>query len=133
MHKLLLLVLLLVGFNFINFNANAGICENENKLKTIAVLNSGRIKPLVVAANEFTKTVTGKKTVNNQSSTAIFCKLSLVSINNSSEIDLPIRIDHVDVKKLLGLKDSDHSINTLKAREFKSLIRSEIMRIKESN
>jgi len=132
MHKLLLLIALLTGLNFISFNANAGVCEQEKDLRTLAVLNSGRIKPLIVAANEFTKIVTGKKSINKLSSIFIFCTLSFESINVTSGLDLPIRIDHVDVKKLLKLKEDESSISAIKAREFKGMIRSDIMRIKES-
>jgi cytochrome c-type biogenesis protein CcsB len=132
MHKLLLLLALLAGLNFINSDANASLCDQEQDLKSLAVLNKGRIKPLIVAANESTKIVSGKKSINNFSSIAIFCNLSLKSLNIQSDLDLPIRIDHVDVKKLLKLKDNEHSISALKAREFKEMIRSDIMRIKES-
>lgn len=131
MHKLLILISLVLSHSTVAV-AQDTICTNENSIKTLAVLSEGRVKPLVVAANETIKSITGKKSFNNESSVAVFCRLTLESIGIKSNLDLPIRVDHVDLKKLLNLNESEHTIVVSKAITFKELIRAEAMRIKQS-
>jgi cytochrome c-type biogenesis protein CcsB len=125
MHKLLLLVSLL--FSSLS---HAGLCDQN--LESLPVLHQGRVKPYLVMAQETLKLLTEKTQLQDLKATKVICLLTLESIAMPSEITLPLRVDHVDIVKMLGLKEKE--ITTYpKMLPQKELIRSEIMKIKESN
>lgn len=127
MHK----IILLICFIF-SLNSYATLCDQEETLNRMAVQNNGRIKPYMVAANEFLKTISGATSFNDMSASKVFCQLSFLTIAPQNDLNLMMKIEHVDSKKLLGLEDGEHSIEIHKALGFKEIIRSEIMGIKQS-
>lgn len=125
MHNLIFSLLMLVSLN-----SYAGLCTKN--IESLPVQNQGRVKPFLVMANESIKLITGKSKFNNMSATELTCKLSLESIGMESEIKLPVRVDHVQVKKLLNIKENDHFLSAKDAIGLKDLVKSEIMKEKKS-
>lgn len=108
----------------------AGLCDQN--LHGFPTLNQGRVKPYIVMANESIKLMTGKSKYKNINADKLFCMLTLESIGIDSEIDLPILIEHVDVKKLIEIKDDQTFIPAKQALGIKDLVRSEIAREKQT-
>ncbi len=103
-------------------------CKNE--LESLPILQGGRIKPLFVHANESIKQLTGKTKVGQYSATEAYCLLSTEGLGIPSEINLLARIDHVDVQKLLNLKNDVHEISYKELLHFEELLRIEIQKQK---
>ncbi len=116
----------------LSFNSFGSICDDHQDFEKIAVLNKGRVKPYFVAAKEFTKAITSKSKISNIDTNKLFC---LVSMNDYESIkaQINIKVEHFELKKFLGLADSDLFINIEQALEKKELVRSEIMGQKENN
>ena len=108
----------------------ASICESLSD--DIPVLAGGRVKPYYVLAKESVKFLTGKAKFNNEEPTHTFCQI-LNSSRNKANLSLPLLVEHVETKKLLGLKDSDTFLGAQELIEKQSLIRSEILGIKDSS
>jgi cytochrome c-type biogenesis protein CcsB len=109
----------------------ASICDST-QIDSIATLNKGRVKPLIVASSEFIKSLTGSKKVGELSALKAFCLLSTGQTENI-EKDISIKIEHIDAKKLASLKENEYYLPISKAIELKELVRSEIMSQKENN
>lgn len=122
-----LLFVTLLAFSQLTF---AGLCDQN--IDSFPTLNQGRVKPYLVMANESLQLMTGKTKFNNLPASKIICMLSLESIGIESEINLLIRVDHVDIKKLLKIKDDQSSIDAKDAIAIKDLIRSEIVKEKKT-
>ena len=73
-------------------------------LETFPVLAGGREKPLYVVATETMKFMTGSEKIQDLSATEAFCKLSLKAFGMPTDIPVSIKVDHVDVRKLLGME-----------------------------
>lgn len=128
MHKLLLLFVLL--FNSAAF-AQVNFCTDE--LNSVPVQAGGREKPLYVLAHETIKFMTGKDKLEGMSSTVAFCKLTLSAFGMPLSFEVPIKVEHIDAKKLLGLNENeDHiGVNTLNAKI--NDLESELSTLKENN
>lgn len=124
------LTLLLIFFSF-TAAAQTDFCTSE--LENYPTRSGGRIKPLYVLATDTIKFITGESKVGELSATEAFCKLSLKAFGMPLELPIKVRVDHVEVKKLLGMKDSDHSIAVNDAITKSDLIETDIARIKENN
>lgn len=122
--------LILILLSLISLNTYAGLCDKN--IESSPVLNQGRVKPFLVMAKESIQLITGKSSFNGMSATQVTCKLSLESIGIDSEIKLPVRIDHIKIKKLLSLSDNESSIPAKDAIGIKDLVRSEIIKEKQS-
>lgn len=96
MRRFLFLTLILVNSAFAQT-----LCPLE--LATMPTQAGGRVKPMIVLAEDTLRFVTGKTKFGDQSATETFCKLSFEGMSIPSNIDLPVKIEHVDVRKLLGL------------------------------
>ena len=108
-----------------------GFCTNE--LETYPVRAGGREKPLYVLANETLKFMTGKTKVGELSATEAFCKLSLKAFGMPTELPILIKVDHVDARKALGLKENDTTIPVKELEAKADIIAAEISQIKENN
>ena len=128
MGKLITLLALLLSFNVA---AQMNFCTSD--LETFPTRSGGRIKPLYVLATETIKFISGESKVDELSATEAFCKLSLKAFGMPLELPLQVRVDHVDVKKLLGVKDSDHSLAINDAIGKADLIDTELVKQKENN
>ncbi len=129
MFKLLLLIIFSLGLSHAQGPLN--FCTND--LDTFPVLAGGREKPLFVLATETIKYMTGSDKVGNFSATEAFCKLSLKAFGMPIELPVQIKVDHVDVRKTLGLSDDQVAISANELMAKTSLIEQEINRNKENN
>lgn len=77
---------------------------------TLPVQTGGRVKPLVVAAEETLRFISGKSAPFGESGVVSFCKLSFEGMGLPSSLDLPVKVEHVDAKKLLGIPEGEASI-----------------------
>lgn len=102
-------------------------------LETFPTRSGGRIKPLYVLATDTIKFITGETKVGDLSATEVFCKLSLKAFGMPTELPVAVRVDHVDVKKALGMKDSDHSIPVTEAMDKVGVLETELAQLKENN
>lgn len=126
MHKILLLLFL----SLFSLPTLAGLCDRD--IEDIPVLSQGRVKPFLVMANEALRLITGKSSGKNATATKIICELTLTSLDIQTDYKLDVSIEHVDVKKLLNLTPETKSIPMDTLKEQKDLIRSEIMKQKQS-
>lgn len=106
-------------------------CTNE--LETFPVQSGGREKPLYVLATETIKYMTGSDKVDDLSATEAFCKLSLKAFGMPLELPIRIKVDHVDVRKALGMKEDDTSLPVNELRGKADVLRQEVAQIKENN
>jgi cytochrome c-type biogenesis protein CcsB len=81
------------------------LCSSD--LATMPTRAGGRVKPLMVLAHESLKFVTGSTKLNDMDGVEIFCKLSFEGLGIKSNIDLPVKIEHVEVKTLLQMNLDD--------------------------
>ncbi len=80
------------------------ICSKTKFLKDLPVLESGRVKPLGLAAQTSLKFLAGKKFSDVDLSVKAFCQLSLYSVLAVDKPDLSFLVEHAKVKKILGLR-----------------------------
>jgi hypothetical protein len=104
MLKFILISLLGISSAF----AQMDFCTPE--LETYPVLAGGREKPLYVLATETAKYMTGSDKIDGMPATVVFCKLSLKAFGMPIKIPVNIKVDHVEARKLLGLKKDATSI-----------------------
>lgn len=127
MVKLFFVLSLLISFSAMG---QRDFCTNE--LETFPTRSGGRIKPLYVLATDTIKFITGKSKVGELSATEAFCKLSLKAFGMPIELLVMVRVDHVEVKKLLGIKDNEHSMPINEAMNKTGLLETELAQIKEN-
>ncbi len=70
----------------------------------------GRVKPLIVQAEESLRFITGKGSLGDEPASVTFCRLSFESLGLPSGIDLPVRVEHVEAKQLLGVPEGEASL-----------------------
>jgi cytochrome c-type biogenesis protein CcsB len=130
--ELLVLKLLLVNFFFISSAfAQMNFCTKD--LETYPTLAGGREKPLYVLATDTIKFMTGKDKVGELSATEAFCKLSLKAFGMPLELPVDIKVDHVEVRSLLGMSENQGTIPVLELQAKSDLITEEAQQIKENN
>jgi ABC-type transport system involved in cytochrome c biogenesis permease subunit len=130
MGKFLLLTLITLLSSFSTF-AQVDFCTKE--LETYPTRSGGRIKPLYVLATDTIKFITGETKIDDLSATEAFCKLSLKAFGMPLELPVKIRVDHVEVKKLLRMKDGDHSLPVNEAMDKIGILETELAQQKENN
>lgn len=108
----------------------ANVCTQD--FESLPVQAAGRVKPLLVHANETIKFITGKSKFKGMSSLETFCKLSLSSIGLSESFELPIKVEHIEAKKLMDMDENSNFIPSSKAMNYKELIRAQIMKTKRT-
>lgn len=106
-------------------------CTND--LETFPTLSGGREKPLFVLATETIKYMTGSSKVGELTATEAFCKLSLKAFGMPLELPINIKVEHVDVRKVLGMKESDQSYSISELLPKKDLLIKEFQKTKENN
>jgi cytochrome c-type biogenesis protein CcsB len=111
--------------------AQMDFCNKD--LETYPVLAGGREKPYYVFATETVKYMTGSDKVGDLTATEAFCKLSLKAFGMPLEIPVNIKVDHVDVRKLLGLKEDQTSIPVHELEAKADTIAAAIAEQKENN
>lgn len=128
MRKVLSLLLFLISFNTL---AQMNFCTDE--LETFPTRSGGREKPLYVLATDTMKFITGESKVDGLSATVAFCKLSLKAFGMPLELPVNVRVDHVEVKKLLGMNEDLHSIPAKELEGKVGIIETELAQLKENN
>lgn len=128
--KLITFILFLLST--LSFAQETYFCDES--IATMPVQSGGRVKPLNVVATESFKFITNEKKPFELTPVVAFCLLSFKNfgmIPNHQE--LPIKIDHVEVRKFLGLGEDDKSImsNILLGKEDE--IKAEYMGQKRNN
>lgn len=126
----MLKVLILFFFSF-TVIAQPQFCTKE--LDSFPTRSGGREKPLYVLALDTVKFMTGESKIGDLSSTEAFCKLSLKAFGMPSSIPVEIKVDHVDVRKLLGMNEDAKSIPVQQLEDKISKIDTEAAQIKENN
>ena len=106
-------------------------CTKE--LETFPVLAGGREKPLSVLASETIKYMTGSDKVGDFSATEAFCKLSLKAFGMPLELPVFIKVDHVEVRKALGMSENQATIPVNELKEKAGIIKEETAKTKENN
>ncbi len=129
MLKFFILIFLTISSVFAQGPMN--FCTSE--LETFPVQAGGREKPLYVMATETMKFMTGSDRVGDLTATEAFCKLSLKAFGMPLELPINIKVEHVDVKKLLGLKDNEGSIPVATLETKLDTITEELSTLKENN
>jgi cytochrome c-type biogenesis protein CcsB len=127
--KFLIIFLLTMSFSYAQGPLN--FCTDD--LETFPVLASGREKPLFVLASETMKYMTGSEKVGDLSATIAFCKLSLKAFGMPIELPVQIKVDHVDVRKVLGMGENQTSIPVTELMGKSSIVEQEINKTKENN
>lgn len=117
---------------FISLNGFAQTLCPDN-LATLPVRSGGRVKPLHILASETLRFMTGSEKLEDKSAVEVFCKLSFDGMGIKSQLDLPIKIEHTDAKKLLGLTDSDTFMPASKLSLRMDEVRAAHQAIKENN
>ncbi len=107
------------------------VCTRE--LDTFPVLSGGREKPLYVLASETIRFMTGKEKIEDLSATEAFCKLSLKAFGMPLELPVQIKVDHVEVRKFLGLNENHSFIPVNDLIQKGEELSSEISKLKENN
>ena len=86
-----------------SFQSNA-FCEKK-EIQQLAIQQNGRVKPLVVHANEMAKFITGKSKINGMEATEAYCRLSLSGLFPSYKMTIAPLIEDVTIKEILNWKD----------------------------
>ncbi|MBY0517095.1 MAG: cytochrome c biogenesis protein CcsA [Bacteriovoracaceae bacterium] len=121
----------LIALLFISQAYAQTLCPPD--LDTMPVRAGGRVKPMLVLADETLRFVTGSSKYGDESATMTFCKLSYDGLGIASNIDLPVKVEHVEAKALLGMKPDDTSIPFSLLSQKTEDIRMAHMKIKENN
>lgn len=128
-------MLKVISFFFFLFSLNAlaqmDLCNKE--LDSHVVLAGGREKPYYVLADETIRFMTGSSKVGELSASEAFCKLTLKAFGMPLSLPVNIKVDHVEVKKLLGMKDGDASMPVEEVERKIGLIETTIAAQKENN
>lgn len=111
--------------------AQMDFCTKE--LETYPTQAGGRVKPLYILAEDSIKFMTGSSKVQDLTAIEAFCKLSLKAFGMPLELPVNIKVDHVDVKKLLGMKEDDHTIPVLELDAKSDALQEAVSTLKENN
>ncbi len=106
-------------------------CTND--LETFPVQAGGREKPLYVLATETVRFMTGSDKVGDLSATEAFCKLSLKAFGMPIEIPVSIKVDHVEVRKLLGMKEDQTHLPVQELAAKADLVEQKHQETRENN
>jgi cytochrome c-type biogenesis protein CcsB len=127
----------MLNFIFIIFLSLSGHAQSLNfcnkELETFPVQAGGRDKPLYVLATETVRFMTGQNKIGDLTATEAFCKLSLKAFGMPIDIPVMIKVDHVEVRKFLGMDENVPSILATKLQEKGPILESEIGKQKENN
>ncbi len=129
MLNILLFISLLSGSLWAQSSLN--FCTKE--LETFPTLSGGREKPLFVLATETLKYITGETKVGDLSSTEAFCKLSLKAFGMPLDLPIKVKVEHVDVRKSLGMGPDQTSVPVEELIQKREIITRELAKTKENN
>ena len=125
--KAIILISLLFNISLLQARQNLYFCDNK-ELEALPIRQDGRVKPLYVHANEGIKYLTGKKKVGDLSAVTAYCMLSLQGMNLPNELKVYARVDHVEVKDILGLDENRILLSDIKDQNMN--LRKELVGVK---
>jgi cytochrome c-type biogenesis protein CcsB len=125
------LISLFVFFFSFPLLAQPQFCKPE--LETMPVLAGGREKPLYVLATDTIKFITGEQKIGDFPATEAFCKLSLKAFGMPLSLPVKIKVEHVEVRKFLGLGENESHIDVEALSPKVGLIETELAQLKENN
>lgn len=128
MTKTLLSLILLFSFAA---HAQMDLCNAE--LQEQPVQAGGRVKPLYVLANETIKFITGDSKIDGLPATEAFCKLTLKAFGMPLNLPVKVKVDHIEVRKLLGMDENSNSIAVDTLFNKVGVIETELAQLKENN
>lgn len=133
MAKLMTVLAFLFSFNLMAqpMGGPPNFCTSD--LETFPTRSGGRVKPLYVLATDTIKFITGGAKVGELTATEAFCKLSLKAFGMPTELPVMVKVDHVDVKKLLGMSDGEAALAVNKVSEQRGIIETKLAELKENN
>lgn len=123
----------ILAFLFLVPTAFAQIEFCTKELESFPTRSGGREKPLYVLADDSISFMTGSSKINDLSATEAFCKLSLKVFGMPTEIPVDIKVEHVEVRKLLGIPEDQLSIPVKELEDKIDLITAQMQEIKENN
>lgn len=117
----------------LSFNAMAQMNFCTKDLESYPTQAGGREKPLYVLASETVRFMTGESKIGEFSATEAFCKLSLKAFGMPLDLPVNIKVDHVEVKKLLAMDDKATSIPVERLYDLMGIMESKLAELKENN
>ncbi len=129
MLKFLLVIIISISGSWAQGPMN--FCTND--LETFPVQAGGREKPLYVLATETIRYITGSDKVGEFSATEAFCKLSLKAFGMPLELPVSVKVDHIEVRKLLGMKEDQTHLPVMELTAKSDLLMQKTQEIKENN
>lgn len=118
---------------FFSFAAHAQMDLCNAELQEQPVQAGGRVKPLYVLANETIKFITGDSKIDDLSATQAFCKLTLKAFGMPLNLPVKVKVDHIEVRKLLGMDEDSTSVSVDTLFNKVGLIETELAQLKENN
>lgn len=97
------IILIFLSFINLTFAQQEQLYFCNSTLDSFPIQQSGRIKPLVVHAEEMNKYLTGKKSVKDYSATVAYCLLSLKSLGLQTNIQYNAKVEHIKLKEILNV------------------------------
>ena len=117
----------------LSFNAMAQMNFCTKDLESFPTRAGGREKPLYVLADETIRFITGSNKIGEFSATEAFCKLSLKAFGMPLDLPVNIKVDHVEVKKLLAMDENATSIPVERAYDLMGIMEAKLAELKENN
>jgi cytochrome c-type biogenesis protein CcsB len=111
--------------------AQMDFCTED--LESYPVLSGGREKPLRILATDSIRFMTGETRVGEFPAVVAFCKLSLKAFGMPLELPVNIKVDHLEVKKLLGMSEKDSSMPVTAIFDQSGTIETKLAELKENN
>jgi cytochrome c-type biogenesis protein CcsB len=116
-----------------SFNTFSQISFCNKDLETFPTQAGGREKPLYVLAEDTVKFITGNSKIDDHTATEAFCRLSLMAFGMPNTLTVNVRVDHVDVRKFLKMKEDQTQEDINKIINLSSDIKTELAKLKENN
>lgn len=92
---------------FFAFAQEPYFCAPE--LGSLPIQQGGRVKPLYVHASETIKYVTGERKLGDYDAVTTYCILSLQGMGLENSLEATAKVEHVELKKFLGMKEDQHT------------------------
>ena len=101
----------------------------DDNWEDLPIRQNGRVKPLLVHAQESIKYLTGKNRVGNLSAIKAYCLLSLRGMGLNTKVDFIMSIEHEQIRRLLDLSSSDKTMVYDEAFSHEALLRRELSKV----
>jgi len=115
----------------LNLFSQVNFCES--KLDDYPTQAQGREKPLLILAEDSLRYMTGSKSFEKMTATEVFCRLSLQPFGLPFDKNLQIKVEHIDVKKDLGLSEDGQGINVKELEAKIPILQVKLKEQKENN